>query len=170
MLKAKKNDKAARPTGEGDQDCGFRLHSHSLRHGLSSTTFYSNKEDQFITILELASGFIVGGYLDTSTLSKKGLFFFALSSSSREDMPPFKMKLNRPMDDMFKGQDAISLNVHGTLMMTSWQTLELLVSEGKKNEMEVNADISCLETILNQVKDKICALDDIKGNSSVAIV
>lgn len=83
-----------------------------------------------------------------------GLFFFALSLSSREDvLPPFKMKLNRPMDEMFKGQDTIPLNVHGTVMMTSRQTLELLVSEGKKNEMEVNADLSCLETILNQVKD-----------------
>lgn len=168
MLKAKKNDTAA--TGEGDKDGGFRLHSRSSRHGLSSTTFYSNKDHQFITIIELASVHIVGGYLDTFTLSKKGLFFFALSSSSREDMPPFKMKLNRPMDDMFKGQDAISLNVHGTLMMTSWQTLELLVPEGKKNEMEVNADISCLETILNRVKDQICAHNNIKVYDSVAIV
>ena len=92
--------------------------------------------------------------MDTSIHSKRGLFFFALSSSSREDvLPPFKMKLNRPMDEMFKGQDTIPLNVHGTVMMTSRQTLELLVSEGKKNEMEVNADLSCLETILNQVKD-----------------
>ena len=78
------------------------------------------------------------------------------------------------MDEMFKGQDTIPLNVHGTVMMTSRQTLELLVSEGKKNEMEVNADLSCLETILNQVKDhttelqnKLCAHDNIKVNNSV---
>ena len=171
MLKAKKDIQAA------DPDVGFRLHSRLSRHGLSSTTFYSSKGHQFITIFELAStgGFIVGGYLDTSIQSKHGLFFFALSSSSREDvLPPFKMKLNRPMDEMFKGQDTIPLNVHGTVMMTSRQTLELLVSEGKKNEMEVTADLSCLETILNQVKEhttelqnKLYAHDNIKVNNPV---
>jgi len=123
---------------------GFRLLSRSLSKGYQSTTFASNK-GHGITIVELVLGFVVSGFMEvpsTNDLSpSKTLFLYSLSDES------IRLQLEEgKLVKMMKGRESITLNVHGTMMMTSRVTLELLASECLARH-QIN-DPFCLRAIL----------------------
>lgn len=122
---------------------GFRLLSRSLSRGYQSTTFAS-KKGYNITIVELVLGFVVGGHMEG--LANNPLFLYSLSDDSIQ----LQLEEDKPMK-MKKGRESITLNVHGTLMVTSRVTLELLASECLARH-QIN-DPFCLRSILSHLLD-----------------
>ena len=123
---------------------GFRLLSRSLSKGYQSTTFASNK-GHGITIVELVFGFVVGGFMEepstTDNTSNNAIFLYSLSDES------IQLQLEEgKLVKMMKGGESITLNVHGTMMVTSRVTLELLASECLARH-QIN-DPFCLRAIL----------------------
>ena len=143
---------------------GFRLLSRSLSKGYQSTTFASNKGCN-ITIVELVLGFVVGGHIEelntTEHTSNNALFLYSLSDES------IQLQLNEDnFMKMMKGRESITLNVHGTVMVTSRVTLELLASECLARH-QIN-DPFCLRSILFHLLENEGTAADKKGSSCCA--
>lgn len=115
-----------------------------MSKGYQSTTFASNKGCN-ITIVELVLGFVVAGRIEvpntTDNASNNALFLYSLSDDSIQ----LRLGEDKPMK-MIKGRESITLNVHGTVMVTSRVTLELLASECLARH-QIN-DPFCLRSIL----------------------